>query len=102
MKCIIAGLVVAANLAAPVAAEEHRVTIRGMAFQPSVLKVAVGDTVVFANTRRAAHTATATDGAFDTGRIGSGKVAGIEITNAGTIHYICDYHPSVQGRIVAN
>lgn len=102
MKRILAGLAVAASAALPVSAEEHRVTIRGMTFQPVVLEVAVGDTVVFANTGRAAHTATASGGAFDTGRIRSGEGVRVTITEAGPLDYVCAYHPSMRGRIVAN
>lgn len=102
MKRLIAGLALAASATLPVIAEEHRVTIRGMAFQPTLLEVAVGDTIVFANTGGGAHTATATVGAFNTGRIRSGEGVRVSITEAGSIVYVCDYHPSMRGRIVAN
>lgn len=102
MKRAIAGLALAASAALPAIAEEHRVTIRDMAFEPSVLEVAVGDTIVFANTGGGAHTATATVGAFDTGCIRSGEGVRVSITEAGAIDYVCDYHPSMRGRIVVN
>lgn len=102
MKRIIAGLAVVASTAFPAVAEEHRVTIRGMAFEPALLEVAVGDTILFANLGGAAHTATATVGVFDTGRIRSGEGVRVSITEAGSIDYVCDYHPSMRGRIVAN
>lgn len=101
-RIIIAGLAAAASAALPVSAEEHRVTIRGMEFQPRVLEVAVGDTIVFANAGPTAHTATATNGAFDTGRIRSGEGVRLTITEVGTHDYVCAYHLSMQARIVAN
>ena len=102
MKPFIVGLALVVGSALPVSAGNHQVTIQGMAFQPSALQVAIGDTVTFTNAGPAAHTATATGGAFDTGRIRSGEAVRVAITEAGTLDFICDYHPSMRGRIVAN
>lgn len=112
MKRIIAGLAVAASTALPVLAEEHRVTIRGMSFQPAVPEVAVGDTGTFVNASRVPHTASAIlrgldagrDGAaaFDTSPIEPDAAGRVTITPTGAIDYVRDYHPSMRGRIVVN
>ncbi|WP_036760485.1 plastocyanin/azurin family copper-binding protein [Leisingera daeponensis] len=112
MKRIIAGLAVATSAALPVLAEEHRVTIRGMAFEPALLEVAVGDTVTFVSTARVPHTASAIvrgldagregAAAFDTGRIEPASSVSITIFRTGAIDYVCEDHPSMRGRIVAN
>lgn len=102
MKRIIAVAVVAASIAMPVSADEHRVTIRNMTFEPNMLGVATGDTVVFVNAGRSAHTPTATGGAFDGGGIRSGEAVRVTISATGFIDFICEYHPSMCGQIVAN
>ncbi|MCK8484209.1 cupredoxin domain-containing protein [Aliiroseovarius sp. S2029] len=102
MKRIIAIFALAANIATPVLAEEHRVTIRNMAFKPKSLDVVAGDTIVFVNAGRAPHTATASSGAFDTGRIRPGEAVRVTINGSGGIDYFCDYHPSMRGRMAVN
>ncbi|AEQ50976.1 plastocyanin/azurin family copper-binding protein [Pelagibacterium halotolerans] len=88
-------------LTAPVFAADHAVDIQGMAFSVPVLEVAVGDTVTFTNLDGAPHTATATDGSFDTGRLTQGQSATITITEAGTFDYFCVVHPSMTASITA-
>lgn len=114
MKRIIAGLAVAAGTALPVLAEEHRVTIRGMAFEPALPEIAVGDTVTFVNTDRMTRTACAIVRGLDAGREGAaasdtGRIdpdaavrVAITRTRTGAIDYFCSDHPSMRGRIVAN
>lgn len=89
---------------APIAvwAETHQVSIQGFAFSPATLTVAAGDTIVFTNMDSAPHTATANDGSFDTGRLGNGDSAEITIAAAGTMDYICAFHPSMKGQVTAN
>ncbi|MEM7642215.1 MAG: cupredoxin domain-containing protein [Pseudomonadota bacterium] len=99
MKDIIAGLVITASSTLPISAEEHHVIIQDTAFLPKTLSVARGDTIVFANAGRSPHTATAVDDSFDTGRIGTGQTVAIAVPAAGSIDFICAYHPSMRGRI---
>ena len=89
-------------IAAPAFAADHVVTIKGMKFAPAELQVAVGDTVTFTNEDAAPHTATASDGSFDTGRLSRGQSATVTIESAGTFAYICTIHPAMKGTIVAN
>ena len=88
--------------ALPAFAADHVVAIKGMKFAPAELEVAVGDTVTFTNEDTAPHTATASDGTFDTGRLSKGQSATVTIESAGDFGYICTIHPAMKGRIVAN
>jgi plastocyanin len=45
------------------------VTIANMTYSPDPVEIKVGDSVVWSNQDRMAHTATADDGSFDTGKI---------------------------------
>jgi amicyanin len=83
-------------------AADHAVSIAGMKFDPPTLEVAVGDTITFTNEDSAPHTATASDGSFDTGRLSRGQSATVTISAAGTFDYICTIHPSMKGQVVAN
>ena len=86
---------------APAFAADHLVEIQGMKFSVPSLEVAVGDTVTFTNLDAAPHTATAQDGASDTGRLGKGESATITIKEAGTFDYFCAVHPAMKAAITA-
>jgi plastocyanin len=91
----------AISLTAPAFAADHAVEIKDMAFSVPALEVAVGDTVTFTNADAAPHTATATDGSFDTGELTQGQSATITISQAGTFDYFCAVHPSMKASITA-
>jgi plastocyanin len=86
----------------PVVAAEHIVNIKGMKFSPAELSVATGDTITFVNQDTAPHTASATDGAFDTGRLSKGESATVTVAEGGTHNYICKVHPSMKGVVTAD
>lgn len=83
------------------AAETHIVEINGMAFTPAALDVAVGDTVTWINNDVVPHTATATDGGFDSGVIDQGAEWSLVIESAGSVDYVCTFHPQMTGVIRA-
>ncbi|HEU0116738.1 MAG TPA: cupredoxin domain-containing protein, partial [Thermomicrobiales bacterium] len=83
--------------AAPASAE---VTIRDFSFDPATLEVPVGATVTWRNGGAAPHTATASDGAFDTGRIDPNQQATATFAQPGSFAYRCAFHPNMQGTIV--
>jgi plastocyanin len=102
LSAIFAAVPLALGLAAlPAAAADFTVTIQGMTFAPASLSVAPGDTVTFVNQDKAPHTASATDGAFDTGQLSSGESATVTVAAAGTHDYICKVHPSMKGVVTA-
>ena len=81
-------------------AATHKVVIEGFAFKPDVLQVGPGDTVLFENRDGAPHTATARNGAFDTGPIAPGDTGQITVPGEGDFEYFCEIHPSMVAVIV--
>jgi plastocyanin len=84
------------------AAASTGVTIKNFKFGPASSSVRVGDTITWSNQDIAAHTATASDGSFDTGTINQGKSGSHTFTKAGTFAYICSIHPSMKGTVVVS
>jgi plastocyanin len=76
------------------------VTIRDFAFDPPTLEIPVGETVTWSNQGQAPHTATAMDGAFDTGQLDPGQRASHTFDRAGSLTYRCNIHPDMSGTIV--
>jgi LPXTG-motif cell wall-anchored protein len=85
--------------AAPRAAETKTVTVKDFEFDPKQLTINVGDTVKWENDGPSAHTATSTDGAFDSGNIAAGEDFSFTFTKAGTFNYACKNHDIMQGTI---
>jgi plastocyanin len=77
----------------------HVVHIRGLRFEPEVLLVAEGDTIVWINHDLVPHTVAAADSSWSSGGLaadGSWRhVVGTESETA----YFCEYHPTMRGRI---
>ncbi|HEU5430709.1 MAG TPA: cupredoxin domain-containing protein [Thermomicrobiales bacterium] len=76
------------------------VAIHDFAFDPATLEIVVGATVTWRNDGAAPHTATATGGAFDTGRIDPGQQATATFDQPGSFAYRCAFPPNMQGTIV--
>lgn len=99
-------------ISAPAFAEDHLVIIDAMRFQPSVLNVAIGDTVLFENADTVPHTVSAMargldrgregGAAFESGIIAPGQSRRIEMHRSGEIDFICDHHPLMRGRVVVD
>jgi plastocyanin len=81
------------------ASRSSTVVIDHFKYMPSTLRVATGTTVVFSNTSRVSHTATA-KGLFDTGKIKPGHAAGLRFERKGTYSYVCTIHPKMHGKII--
>jgi plastocyanin len=75
------------------------ITIADFSFD-GVSEVAVGTTVVVANTDGARHTWSAVDGSFDSGALGQGDTFEFTFTEPGEFDYFCNFHPSMTGTIV--
>jgi plastocyanin len=67
------------------------------AFEPADIAVKVGDTVTWKNDGRLAHTATAEG--FDSGSIATGETYEWTAERAGTVSYVCTFHPGMEGTI---
>ncbi|MEO9876284.1 MAG: cupredoxin family copper-binding protein [Anderseniella sp.] len=77
----------------------HRVEISGFKFTPDRLEVSVGDTVTWINRDIAPHTATATEGGWDTGELVKGAEASITVTAGMETTYFCAFHPMMKARL---
>lgn len=75
----------------------HRVEMRGFGFVPAELSVMTGDTVVWLNRDLVPHTATASDGSWDTGSVSTGDSARVVVRGAG--RYLCTFHASMMGTL---
>lgn len=69
-------------------------------FEPNVVTIQAGQTVEFVNRGRVVHTATARNGAFDTGNMRAGESVIIQINEPGSYEYICTPHPWMTGTII--
>jgi plastocyanin len=85
--------------AAPVVAKDGGVTIADFQFAPSVVSIAVGDTVTWTNDGPSNHTATATGGEFDSGTLQPGQGFSHTFASPGTFSYVCSIHPEMRGTI---
>ena len=81
------------------AAASGSVTIRDFSFGPTAIAVHVGDTITWSNAGPTPHTATANDGAFDTGTLRAGQSGSHTFTSAGTFAYHCTLHPFMRGTV---
>ncbi len=71
-------------------------------FVPNNVKVAVGGTVMWKNVDSAAHTATDSNGAFDSSLVSAGKSFKQKFDTAGTYDYVCVVHPWMKGTVVVS
>ena len=82
------------------AAGDPSSTILDYSFSPATITVHVGDTITWTNQGKQPHTATASDGSFDTGTLHTGQSGSHVFTKAGTFSYICSIHPFMHGTVV--
>jgi plastocyanin len=93
-------LVGAAGCAPRPAPVRHEVRMEGFGFQPATVHAAPGDTVVWVNRDMVPHTATATDGTFDSGSIPAGGSWSFVVGAVGRHAYLCTFHPTMKGEVV--
>lgn len=78
---------------------EVEVGIARFAFDPERVEVLVGDSITWTNADLAPHTATAENGAWDTGTLQRGGSGRITFDATGTYPYFCAYHPHMKGTV---
>ena len=71
------------------------VVIEAMRFEPEVLTVRAGDSVVWRNQDPFPHTVTAA--AFDSKSIAAGHEWTFRATKSGEVTYVCTLHPTMKG-----
>jgi len=75
---------------------KHTVTIDALQFQPSVIEVKRGDSIVWTNKDPFPHTVTA-EGTFDSQQIQPGESWTYKVQQKpGEIPYICSLHPTMK------
>jgi LPXTG-motif cell wall-anchored protein len=82
------------------AAGDPGVTIADFHFSPATTTIHVGDTITWSNSGPSSHTATATNGSFNTGILKKGHSASHTFGQAGTFSYVCQIHPFMHGTII--
>jgi LPXTG-motif cell wall-anchored protein len=82
-----------------IAAASTGVTISDFKFAPGNVTVNVGDTVTWSNNGPTGHSATASNGSFDTGILAKGSSGSHTFDQAGTFSYFCKPHPFMKGTI---
>jgi plastocyanin len=82
------------------AAASGSVTIADFSFAPGTITIDQGDTVTWTNSGPSAHSATSTNGAFDTGILEDGGSGSHTFDQAGTYSYVCTPHPFMHGTVV--
>jgi plastocyanin len=76
-----------------------QVAIQFAAFSPSQISVLAGDTVTWTNDASRAHTVTADDGSFDSGRVVGGTMFHTTFSQAGANPYYCRLHSFMRGEV---
>jgi plastocyanin len=96
---------VALVLFAPTAGAQGKTTtvsIKDFAFNPPNTTVAPGTSVTWVNNDQTAHTATANDGAFDSGTLQPGQSFSFTFDKAGTYAYHCNIHPDMTATVTVS
>lgn len=106
---IVAGIVAATLFVAPTIASPRpsvaatvSVDIVDFAFSPAAITIDVGDTVSWANSGAAPHTATSDVGqadAWDSGTLATGQQFSRVFSVPGTFTYFCAIHPFMRGSV---
>jgi plastocyanin len=80
----------------------HKVIIEGMRFQPEVLKVKAGDSIVWINNDPFPHTATSQAGGFDSKLLNAGGSWTYVADKKGEFGYTCTFHITMKAKLVVN
>ena len=79
-------------------AKTIEIKVNEMSFSPAMVTAHVGDTISWVNVGAIPHTVTAADGSFDKTPIAPGERYNWVVNKAGTINYVCSYHPGHERR----
>ena len=77
----------------------YNVQVRDGSFSPSVVHARVGDTIHWTNVGAMPHTVTAGNGAFNH-TLSPGQSYSYALRAAGSIGYVCSFHPGMNGSLV--
>jgi plastocyanin len=85
---------------APAAGKRVNVTIENLKYQPEMITVDVGDTVIWTNKDEREHSVTADDGSFNSGKLRKGKSFSRTFDKPGKYPYGSDPSPRTKGIVV--
>ena len=88
--------------ATPVVARQGGATVSMIdyAYQPASVQIDAGQSITFTSDGPdEPHTATASDGSFDTGEVAVGGSATVTFDQAGSFPYVCTLHPNMKGTV---
>lgn len=88
------------RLVMPPEAVRHTVDIKDFTFQPDVLRVPAGTTVMWINRDNDPHTVTSQDGKFDSGIMRKDSVYKYTFNCPATYQYHCSIHPFMHGKVI--
>jgi plastocyanin len=78
---------------------KHTVTIDAVQFQPSVVEVKRGDSIIWINKDPFPHTVTSKPGNFDSQQIQPGESWTYRVQQSGDVPYVCTLHPTMKATI---
>lgn len=78
-------------------ATSKTIEVLDASYSPKTFTIEAGTIVVFKNTSSFPHTATAANGAFDTGTISPGTSKSVVVKKVGQIPFHCQFHGAVGG-----
>ncbi|MFC1984245.1 cupredoxin family copper-binding protein [Chloroflexota bacterium] len=84
----------------PATPPQIEVAIEGFAFNPAVLNVPVGTTVVWYNNDSVTHTVSAQDNLFDSGGLSNMATFSYTFNEVGTFDYSCKPHSYMKGKVI--
>ena len=97
-------LVASAALVAPAVKASDPVTttvaIRDFVFAPAVVKIKLGEAIVWVNSDEEPHTVVAKDKSFRSSTLDTSQKFVQTFSAAGEFEYFCSFHPHMTGRIV--
>jgi plastocyanin len=88
-----------ADAAGAAKAATHTVVIDGVRFEPEILTVKTGDTVVWVNRDPFPHTVTSQAGGFDSREIAAGKSWRYTAKKEGEFPYVCTLHTTMKATL---
>ena len=79
----------------------YNIEISNFAFNPSEVKIKIGDTVTWINEDSAPHTVTSDSGnELNSPQLSNGQNYSRTFSNTGTFNYYCSVHPSMKATII--
>lgn len=88
------------TVAAVAPASTANVAVTAMRFADSTVRVKKGGVVTWTNQDAAPHTITASNGSFDSPRMGQGDTFSHAFDQTGSFAYYCKLHPMMRGTVV--